>query len=67
MERLWLTTGDEIDRQQPQMYGGLARNFSAASRGFRGEAKGEEGGIGGLFIASLGVVEGLGLERIRRW
>jgi hypothetical protein len=46
------------------MSGGLARDFSAASRGFRGE-KGEEGGIRGLFIAGLGVEEGLGFAQNR--
>jgi hypothetical protein len=45
------------------MGGTSARNFSAASRGFRGEAKGEEGGVRGLFIAGLGVEEGLGFAR----
>jgi hypothetical protein len=41
------------------------RDFSAASQGFRGEAKGEEGGIRGLFTAGLGMEEGLGFARNR--
>jgi hypothetical protein len=64
---LLLTDGGEIDRRRPQMSGGSARDFSAASRGFRGEAKGEEGGVRGLFIAGLGVEEGLGFARNRDW
>jgi hypothetical protein len=54
------TDGVGIGRRCLQTCGTLASNFAAAGRWFRGEAKGDERGVPGLFIADSNLRRGLG-------